>query len=74
VPPEEGLVVLLDLARRGNMRRLRERAAHIRTLGEQYVPFADQLDRLARDFEGQAILALIEQYMEEDNEHTFGES
>jgi signal transduction histidine kinase/DNA-binding NarL/FixJ family response regulator len=62
-PPQEELAILLDLARRGNIRAIRERAAHIETLGEQYVAFARRLRRLAKDFEEQEILALVEQYM-----------
>ncbi len=65
-PPQEELAILLDLARRGNIRAIRERVAHIETLGEQYVAFARRLHRLAQDFEEQEILALVEQYMEKN--------
>jgi CheY-like chemotaxis protein len=65
-PPAEELVVLLDLARRGNMRAIQERAAYIETLGEQYVTFADRLRELVKGFEERQIRALIERYMEED--------
>jgi CheY-like chemotaxis protein len=63
-PPQEELAILLDLARRGNIRGIRERATHIETLGEQYVPFADKLRKLARGFEERDILALVKQYVE----------
>jgi hypothetical protein len=56
--------VLHDLALRGDMRGIRERAAHIETLGEQYAPFVHKLRELAKGFEDRAILALIERYME----------
>ena len=39
-PPEEEMAVLHDLALMGDMWAIRERAAHIETLGEQYAPFA----------------------------------
>jgi CheY-like chemotaxis protein len=64
VPPPDGeMEVLLDLARRGDMRGIRERATHIETLGDQYVPFANHLRKLVKSFEERAILALIERYM-----------
>jgi hypothetical protein len=65
-PPEEEMQILHDLARRGNMRAIQERAAHIETLGEQYVPFARKLHELAWDFEERQILALIESYRGKD--------
>jgi hypothetical protein len=47
------------------MGAIRERAAHVATLGEQYAPFANQLSELARGFEERQILALVEQFVEE---------
>jgi response regulator RpfG family c-di-GMP phosphodiesterase len=65
-PPAEEMEILLNLARRGDMRAIRERTAHIVTLGEQYVPFARRLRELAESFETRQIRTLIERYMEED--------
>jgi CheY-like chemotaxis protein len=65
-PPREEMEVLLDLALRGNLRAIRERAAHIETLGEPYVPFARKLRELAKGFEERDLLALVEQHMEGD--------
>ncbi len=65
VPPQKDLAVLLDLARRGNMLAIREWAAHIETLGEQYVAFTRRLRELTIGFEETEILALIKQYMME---------
>jgi hypothetical protein len=48
------------------MRGIRERAAHIETLGEPYAPFARKLRELAKGFEERAILALVEQYIGEN--------
>jgi signal transduction histidine kinase/response regulator RpfG family c-di-GMP phosphodiesterase len=62
-PPPEEMEVLHDLALRGDMRGIRERAAHIETLGEQYAPFARKLRELAEGFEERAILALVERYV-----------
>ena len=65
-PPEEEMEILFDLARRGDMRAIRERTAHIETLDEQYAPFARRLQKLAESFENRQIRTLIERYMEED--------
>jgi hypothetical protein len=64
-PPGEEMEVLHNLALRGDMRGIRERAAHIETLGEQYAPFARKLLELAKGFEERQLLILIKQYMEE---------
>jgi signal transduction histidine kinase/DNA-binding NarL/FixJ family response regulator len=65
-PPQEEIAILYDLARMGDMWAIRERAAHIETLGEQYAPFARKLRALAEGFEEREILALVEQYMKAD--------
>jgi hypothetical protein len=65
-PPDDELAILHDLALRGDMRAIRERAAHIETLGEQYVPIARKLRELAKSFEERAILTLVERYIDED--------
>jgi hypothetical protein len=67
VPPPEGeLAVLHDLAKRGDMRGIRERASHIETLGKQYVPFAHKLSELATGFEERELMVLVERYIEEE--------
>jgi CheY-like chemotaxis protein/anti-sigma regulatory factor (Ser/Thr protein kinase) len=63
-PPREELAVLLSLARMGDMSAIMERAEHIRSLGEEFIPFAERLRALAERFEEQHILSLIRQYME----------
>jgi hypothetical protein len=65
-PPEDEMEILLHLALRGDMRGIRERAAHIETLGKQYIPFVCKLSELAKDFEERAILTLVEWYIEEN--------
>jgi hypothetical protein len=45
---------------------IRERAAHIATLGKQYAPFAGKLRALAEGFEEREILAWVERCMEND--------
>ncbi|WP_437325384.1 AAA family ATPase [Sorangium sp. So ce381] len=63
-PPREEMEVLHALALQGNMRDIRNRAAYLTTLGESYRPFADRLDRLAQDYQSQAILTLVEQRLQ----------
>jgi len=64
-PPQEELAILLDLAQRGNIRAIRERADHLEKLGKQYAPFAGKLRELAKDFEEREILAMVMQYMKD---------
>jgi CheY-like chemotaxis protein len=64
-PPDEELAILHDLAKRGNLRAIRERATHLQTLGKEYAPFADKLRELAEGFEERQILALVERYIQE---------
>ncbi|WP_437853537.1 AAA family ATPase [Sorangium sp. So ce363] len=63
-PPREEMEVLHALALEGNMRDIRKRAAYLITLGERYRPFADHLDRLAQDYQSQAILNLVEERLQ----------
>ena len=62
-PPSDELEILCDLARRGNLLRIMERANYIEGLGPQYVPFAQQLHRLAKRFDDKAVMHLLEQYL-----------
>ncbi|WP_437711812.1 AAA family ATPase [Sorangium sp. So ce448] len=63
-PPREEMEVLHALALEGNMRDIRKRAAYLITLGERYRPFADRLDRLAQDYQSQALLTLVEERLQ----------
>jgi len=65
-PPPEELEVLFDLAMRGNMRGIRERAAKIAQTDDRYRPFTDHLLQLAQDFQDKEILRFIEQFIEGD--------
>ena len=61
-PPQEEIDALLKLARAGNMRAIRGHADHIAKLDEQYRPFAEKLQTLARAYQSTAILRLVEQH------------
>lgn len=65
-PPLEEIQVLFDLAMKGDMVGLECRTHHLERMGENYRSFADKLRRLAKDFEDEQILTMIEAYMEAD--------
>lgn len=64
-PPPEEMEVLRQLALAGNMRDIRQRSAHLRRIDARYAPFADRLYELARRYQSQAVLALVNQYLTE---------
>jgi CheY-like chemotaxis protein len=63
-PPGEELAVLYDLARRGDLRAIRQRALGLEQQDETFRPFASHVRQLAERFEGRAILALVNHYRE----------
>lgn len=54
-PPAQEVVVLLDLARRGDLRGLVKRANQLEELDERWVPFATHICQLAKEFKGKQI-------------------
>jgi signal transduction histidine kinase/DNA-binding NarL/FixJ family response regulator len=62
-PPPEEMTVLLDLALKGELPRLQQRALQLEQLGPQYGPFTARLCQLAEAFDEDRVLALIERYM-----------
>lgn len=64
-PPREEMTILLELARRGDMTGLQERADHIKQLDQKFGLFADHLRQLATGFEVKQVRALLKQYMSE---------
>jgi signal transduction histidine kinase/DNA-binding NarL/FixJ family response regulator len=63
IPPEsEHLDALHQLAKMGNMRRIKEQALQLETLDQKYLPFAHQLEELAKGFKRKQILAFIEAF------------
>jgi signal transduction histidine kinase/DNA-binding NarL/FixJ family response regulator len=65
-PPPEELMILLDLAKSGKLRKIRERATHLAQMDERFIPFANRLQELAGSFQEKAILALVKQYIAAD--------
>jgi hypothetical protein len=61
LPPPDELSIFLDLARRGHLRGIGERAARLKQQDQRYARFADKLRELAQGFKEKALLALLEQ-------------
>ena len=64
-PPAEEIEILYDLAVRGNMREILNRALYLETMDAKYRPFVRMLRELARAFEDEKILSLIKEYKEQ---------
>jgi CheY-like chemotaxis protein len=62
-PPQDELEALYELARFGNMERIRARAHDLENLSEQYRPFARELRRLANAFDDEQIQKLVKHYL-----------
>ncbi|NOW44698.1 signal transduction histidine kinase/DNA-binding NarL/FixJ family response regulator [Novosphingobium sp. SG751A] len=65
IPPADVLGALHAAAAAGNMRAVRGEAERIAALDTAYRAFAETITRMARAFQSQALLALIETSMEE---------
>jgi CheY-like chemotaxis protein len=64
VPPSaEALQHLLELARLGDMRGIREQAQRLQEQDPQYHPFAQHLQNLARSYEEKAVLDLVQHHL-----------
>lgn len=61
-PPIAEMEILYELAMKGNFRGINKQAGLIAEMDERYLPFAQKLQKLARDFQDQEILALIQSY------------
>ncbi len=59
VPPADEIEALWQLARIGNMRRIRERAAYLRGLDPAYEGFANRLDTLAQGYHSKQLAAFV---------------
>jgi len=64
-PKPEELGALHEAALAGNMRLVRAQAEHLAQTDPAYQPFADAVTGMARAFQSQALLALIEDAMEQ---------
>jgi len=64
--PASEIEALFDLAMRGDMRGILNRAGHIDKMGKEYGPFARKLRNLAERFEEKKILTLVKAYRGKD--------
>jgi len=68
-PPVEELEILHHWAIRGDMREIRNRAAHIANLGESYRPFSQVLRVLAEQMESKRLRDFVEKYLGKASTH-----
>ena len=63
VPPRQVLEELLVLAERNRVQELRSQLEHLKDSDTQYVPFAEALLKLARQFQSEEIETLLQQHL-----------
>ncbi|HVK53896.1 MAG TPA: ATP-binding protein [Burkholderiales bacterium] len=63
-PPQEEMEILHGLAMMGSMREIQQRASYLANLDNKFHSFANRLSYLAKTFQSEAILDLVEQNME----------
>lgn len=64
VPPQDKLLVLLHLARAGRMKAICGEAETLASLDEGYRPFAQKVQKLARNYQSIGLLRMIERHCE----------
>jgi len=62
-PPLESLEALYELAKRGNMKKVRKWAQQLNNHDRQYQSFTQYVEILARNYDGRAIVTLAEKYL-----------
>ncbi|MEW5856020.1 MAG: AAA family ATPase [Cyanobacteriota bacterium] len=60
-PPAQEVVILLDMAKRGDLRGIVKRANQLEELDQRYIPFANHLRQLAKAFKGKQIREFLKQ-------------
>ncbi len=63
-PPPEELEILLDLARRGRLKKLTEKAKEIQQIEPKYTPFTKQILQWADDFQAEQIEDFIINFLD----------
>ncbi len=61
-PPSEEVAVLFDLAMKGELLTIEQRASKLKAMDRRYTPFADQLIELAKSFEEDKLIAFVEHF------------
>ncbi|MEP6487804.1 ATP-binding protein [Microcoleus vaginatus GB2-A3] len=65
IPSPVELKTLLEMAHKGNLKRLREHTEHIAHSNPAYADFASQIIRLAKQFKAEEIEELLQQHLTE---------
>jgi CheY-like chemotaxis protein len=65
-PPAQEIEALWQLARLGNMRKIRDRADYLRSLDPAYAPFANRLHALAQGYHSKGLAAFVARYRTEN--------
>ncbi|MDM8526623.1 ATP-binding protein [Anaerolineales bacterium HSG24] len=65
-PPQKELEALYELTMFGNMTKVQKNAQQLKILDEKYIPFTTRIEEHAQEFEDEAILLLLEQFMERE--------
>lgn len=63
LPPAEDLAELWQLSKRGSMKQVREYATQLSARAEQYRPFAEEVIRLAKNYDDEGIQNFLQQYL-----------
>ncbi len=61
-PPTEEIALLFDLAMMGDLAGIQKQAEKLGKMDIKYLPFANQLNQLAKEFEEEKILELVQKY------------
>jgi len=67
-PPQAELAILYDLARKGQILEIQQQTLRLEKIGEAYLPFVHELQKLARNFEMNQIVTFIKQFIEEEED------
>jgi CheY-like chemotaxis protein len=65
-PPAQEIEELWQLARIGNMRKIREHADYLRSLDPAYAPFANRLHALAQGYHSKGLAAFVARFRAEN--------
>jgi CheY-like chemotaxis protein len=74
VPEPAQMESLRELAKAGNMRALKERAAQLTALDARYRPFAERISELALGYQSKAVLRLVEKHATQKMEEQVAQS
>ena len=62
IPPAVWIETLYDLAKKGNLKAVLKKAEELKKLDEQWVPFADEVTRLAKGFQEKKLQSFLTNY------------